>query len=109
MTKTKEQRRQRRKLHIRKTLSGVADKPRVYVKKSNKFIEVGVANDDEQKVMFSTRSSSNVEGAKKAGAAVGKMLKDAKISTAVFDRSGYKYHGVVAQVADAIRESGIAM
>lgn len=107
MKKTKEEKRIRRKMSIRKSLSGSASKPRVFLYKSDRFTYVGVADDVAGKVLFSKRGKKNSEESKKVGAEIGKKLKDMKIERVVFDRSGYKYHGRVAAVADGIREAGI--
>ena len=49
----------------------------------------------------------NIEGGAKLGQIVGQRLKAANIDTIVFDRNGYKYHGVVKAIAEAAREAGI--
>ncbi len=100
----REELRRRRKLHIRKKISGTAEKPRVFIKKTLKYIYVGVADDDAGKVLKSFRGDRNEKGAKKVGGDMGKWMKKQKIETAVFDRSGYKYHGLLAAVADEIRK-----
>lgn len=105
----------RRKLSIRKKVSGVASVPRVCVTKSSKNLFVQVIDDEESKTLFSVQTfgknavdaKANVEGAKLVGAKVAEGLKSKDISKAVFDRAGYKYHGVVAALADSIRENGI--
>ncbi len=49
----------------------------------------------------------NADGAKKLGEAIAKKAKDAKISTVVFDRNAYRYHGRIKTLADAAREAGL--
>lgn len=107
MKKTKEAKRIRRKMHIRKSVQGTADKPRVYVFKSNKFLNVGVADDVSQKVLAGGKSARNIKGAQELGKKVAADMKKKKVTTAVFDRSGYKYHGVIAEFADSLRKNGI--
>lgn len=105
----------RRKLSIRKTIIGDAERPRVCVTKSAKNLFVQVINDEENKTLFSVQTfgknavegKANKDGAKAVGAKVAEELKGKNISKAVFDRSGYKYHGVIASLADSIRENGI--
>ena len=105
----------RRKLSIRKTIIGDAERPRVCVTKSAKNLFVQVINDEENKTLFSVQTfgkngvegKANKDGAKAVGAKVAEQLKGKNISKAVFDRSGYKYHGVIASLADSIRENGI--
>jgi large subunit ribosomal protein L18 len=53
------------------------------------------------------KAKSNIEGATKLGEAVAKKAKDAKITTIVFDRNAYKYHGRIKALADAAREAGL--
>lgn len=105
----------RRKLSTRKTLIGDAARPRVCITKSSKNLFVQVINDEESKTLFSVQTfgknavdaKANKDGAKLVGAKIAEGLKEKNISTVVFDRAGYKYHGVVAAVADSIRENGI--
>ncbi len=108
-------RRLRRKLSIRKQVIGSADRPRVCITKSNKNLFVQVIDDAESKTLFSVQTFGknavdakvNKDGAKAVGAKVAEQLKGKSIERVVFDRSGYKYHGVVAALADSIRENGI--
>lgn len=99
--------RNRRVRAVRKNVSGTADKPRVFVFKSNKYIYASVADDSAQKVLMSAMKAKGLKNAKELGLEVGKMMTSKKIEKAVFDRSGYKYHGQVAAIADGLRESGI--
>lgn len=111
-TKQKEQ---RRKLSIRKKIVGTTDRPRICATKSNANIFVQVVDDSQNKTLFSVQtfgknavgSSSSVESAKAVGTAVAKNLSDKNIKNAVFDRNGKKYTGVVAALADSIREGGV--
>ena len=111
----KNRKRLHRKIHIRKTLRGTADRPRMTVTRSNKNISVQVINDDEGKTLASISTlekefaslKPNTEGAAKLGEALGARLKDAKITKVVFDRNGYLYHGVVKALADGARKAGI--
>ncbi len=107
MAKSREETRQRRKLHIRKKLFGTQERPRVFVVKSNKYIELGVANDTEDKVLFSVKGPKSSDEVTKLVKEFLKKLKAKKIDTVVFDRSGYKYTGVVKKIADDMREAGI--
>ncbi|MDC1174360.1 50S ribosomal protein L18 [Bacteriovoracaceae bacterium] len=105
----------RRRLSARQKITGTESRPRISVFRSNKHIRVQVINDDTSKTLFSVQTygknavaaKSNVEGAKVVGAKIAEELKGKKISNAVFDRSGYRYHGVVATLAESIRENGI--
>lgn len=105
----------RRKRHIRKTLKGTGERPRLTVYKSNKHLYLQLIDDSEGKTLLSlsTREKgiedipNNVEGAGKLGEMVGARMKENKIEAIVFDRNGYKYHGIVKAIADGARKSGI--
>jgi len=107
--------RSRRKLSIRKKVSGTAERPRVCVNKTNEHLFVQVVDDVAGKTLFAVKTfgknapatSKNKDGAKLLGTTVGEKLKTLKIASALFDRNGYKYTGVVAALADSIREAGI--
>ncbi len=113
--KASEERRQRRKLSIRKKVAGTSERPRLSIVRSNKHITVQAVDDAANKTLFSVqtygknavKASCNVEGAKVVGAELAKKLSEKSIKTAVFDRNGYRYHGVVAAVVNAARENGI--
>jgi large subunit ribosomal protein L18 len=105
-----------RRLHIRKTLSGTPEMPRMTVFKSNRYMYVQVIDDVAGATLAyaSTLEESckgfkrNLEGAGKLGEEIGKRLKDKNVASVVFDRNGYKYHGIVKAIADGARKAGIA-
>jgi large subunit ribosomal protein L18 len=107
--------RAKRKLHVRKTLSGVPGKPRMTVFKSNLNFYVQVIDDTVGNTIASVSTlekdhkdlKRNIEGAGKLGEEVGRRLKALDVSTVVFDRNGYKYHGIVKAIADGARKAGI--
>lgn len=110
------ERRLRRRLAIRKKVNGTAERPRIVAQRSNKHLTVQVIDDTAGKTLFSVQTygknavagaKPNKEGAKAVGVKVAEQLKGANISTAVFDRAGYKYHGVIAELVGAVRENGI--
>lgn len=111
----KDRKRLKRKIHIRKHLHGTAARPRMTVTRSNKNLFVQVINDDEGKTLAAISTlekefaglKPTVEGAEKLGEAMGKRLAEKKITTVVFDRNGYLYHGVVKALADGTRKAGI--
>jgi large subunit ribosomal protein L18 len=101
---------------IRETLSGTALMPRLCVFRSNKNISAQIIDDEKGITLVSASSldkdlkianGSNIEAAKLVGASIAKKAKQAKISTVVFDRGGYLYHGRVAALADSARENGL--
>jgi large subunit ribosomal protein L18 len=105
MTKNKEQRRKRRKAHIRKTVHGTALKPRIFVFKSNKYFYAGLADDDKGVVIKSFMTKKNSDD---IIAMAKKFAKEAvKSESLVFDRSGYRYHGLVKIFAEELRKNKV--
>jgi large subunit ribosomal protein L18 len=104
-----------RRRHVRKTLSGTALKPRMTVFKSNRYLYVQVVDDSAGATLAAASSlegtlkgfKRNVEGAARLGEEIGKRLKEKSVAQVVFDRNGYKYHGIVKAIADGARKSGI--
>lgn len=111
----KQRKRLHRKVHIRKSIYGTAARPRMTVFRSGKNLYVQVIDDDEGKTLASISTlekdfaalKCNIDGATKLGEALGARLKEKNITTVVFDRNGYLYHGVVKALADATRTAGI--
>lgn len=112
---TKKKQRAKRKLRIRKKISGSAAIPRMSVFRSNKYVYVQVIDDVAGKTLASVSNAqkenkalkSTVADAEKIGELIGAKLKEKKVSKVVFDRNGYLYHGVVKAVADGARKAGI--
>ena len=113
--KESEKRRLRRKLSIRKKLEGTTERPRVSFFRSNKHISLQVIDDTEGRTLVSVqtygknavKASNNVDGGKIVGTKLAESLKEKGLTKVVFDRNGYKFHGVVASVVEAARENGI--
>ncbi len=111
----KQRRRLHRKIHIRKSVYGTAERPRMSVFRSGRNLYVQVIDDDEGKTLASISTlekdfvnlRANVASAEKLGEAMGQRLKEKNITKVVFDRNGYLYHGVVKALADATRKVGI--
>lgn len=101
----------RRKLRVSSKVSGTADRPRVSVFRSNRFIYAQAINDMEGKTIASADSKSmksdKIEDAKNLGLELGKKLAGLKIKNVVYDRGSYRYHGKVKSLADGIREAGV--
>ncbi len=105
-----------RHARIRENLSGTSEKPRLCVFRSNANIEAQIIDDSKGVTLVSASSlekelklknGGNVEAAKVIGAEIAKRAKKAKITTVVFDRGGYLYHGRVKALADAARDGGL--
>ena len=111
----KQRKRLHRKIHIRKSIYGTAERPRLTVFKSGRNLYAQVINDDEGKTLASISTleqdfvalKANVESATKLGEALGARLKEKGIEKVVFDRNGYLYHGRVESLANAAREAGL--
>ncbi len=110
----KNKQRLHRHIRIRAKVKGTADRPRVSVFRSNKFIYAALVDDTTGKTIAASSSAklglenpSNVDAATKVGADLAQKAKDLKIEKIVFDRSGYLYHGQVKAVAEALREAGL--
>jgi large subunit ribosomal protein L18 len=110
--------RERRKLRIRKKVSGTSERPRLSVFRSAKHIYAQVIDDVTgvtlahastlSKDLKGTLDEDNkVDAAKKVGALIAKICKSKKIDKVVFDRNGYLYHGRVSALAQAAREAGL--
>lgn len=104
---SKQDNRIRRKASIRKNVNGTATKPRVFVFKSNKYLHFGVADDNSGIVILGGRAHRSTKVVEEMGGKLAESMKKKKIETAVFDRSGYKYHGIVAKFVESLRTKGI--
>lgn len=117
MALKKQERRLRIKMRLRKRISGTPEKPRLSVFRSNKQISVQVI-DDVNCVTLASASSKVKEIAEQAkitkteqARLVGKLAAqnalEKGVTTVVFDRNGYLYHGRVKALAEAAREGGL--
>ena len=114
----KEAKRGKRKLSVRKKLSGSTERPRLSVFRSARHIYAQVIDDTAGKTLVAASSldkdlRDGIKGQKKAdvakavGAAVAKKAQQQGLKAVVFDRNGYRYHGRVAAVAAGAREGGL--
>ena len=107
--------RSRRHKRVRKGVRGTTERPRLAVYRSNKYIYAQVIDDLEGRTLAAASSQEsdlrgerlNSETAAKVGTLVADRAKEAGVSTVVFDRGGYKYHGRLKALADAAREAGL--
>ena len=117
MALTKTERRIRIRRRIRKNISGTANIPRLAVFRSNKQIYVQAVDDESGKTLFAVSSLhkdiiekkniSKTEQSKMVGKLIAEEASKKGITSVVFDRGGYLYHGRVKVLADAARESGL--
>jgi len=101
---------------VRKKISGTAERPRLAVFRSGKHIYAQAIDDVRGTTVASastmekdTRSQSGatVAAAREVGKRVGERAKAAGVTSVVFDRGGFQYHGRIAAVADGAREAGL--
>lgn len=111
-------RRDRIRRRIRSTIRGTKSRPRLCVFKSNKHVYAQLVDDREARTLVASSSESTnlreeledksrKERAEVVGADLAKMANEKGITKAVFDRSGYKYHGVIKALAEGAREGGL--
>jgi large subunit ribosomal protein L18 len=111
----KDRKRLKRKVHIRKRISGTSERPRMTVFRSNRALLVQVIDDAKGHTLASISTLEKelrnlkvtVEGAGQLGEAMGKRLLEKNITAVIFDRNGYLYHGVIKALADGTRKAGI--
>ena len=109
---TKIERRTKIKYRVRNKVTGVAERPRMSVFRSNKQIYVQIINDLTGCTLASASSLGleampKKEQAAKVGEMIAQKAKEAGITTVVFDRNGYLYHVRVKEVADPARNGGL--
>ncbi|MFW6324361.1 MAG: 50S ribosomal protein L18 [Desulfovibrionales bacterium] len=114
MKLSKSEARKKRKVRIRKKLSGTQERPRLCVFRSNKHIYAQVINDDSGATLAAASTLHLGDGirlTKENAFAVGKELAkralEKNVQGVVFDRNGYFYHGRVKALADGAREGGL--
>ncbi|MGO9905400.1 MAG: 50S ribosomal protein L18 [Solirubrobacteraceae bacterium] len=111
---TKPAQRLRRRRRVRAKIHGTAERPRISVFRSNRGIFAQLIDDDTGRTIASVqwteaelRGLGPMEQAQRAGGLLAQRAVAAGISSAVFDRGGYQYHGRVKALADGAREGGL--
>lgn len=110
--------RRRKHLSIRSKISGTAERPRLSIYRSNNNIFAQLVDDVngvtlvsastiDKEIKGNVKHGGNIESAKLVGKAIAERAVAKEISVVVFDRSGYKYTGRVAALAEAAREAGL--
>jgi large subunit ribosomal protein L18 len=114
--KEKAERRQRIHASIRTTIMGSPARPRLSVYRSNKYIYAQLIDDFDGHTLASASSlEDGVEGddptdeSRRVGELIAERAKEKGIEKAVFDRSGYKYHGRVKALAEGARDGGLRL
>ncbi len=108
--------RERRHRRVRKKVRGTAERPRLAVFRSNRHIYAQIIDDVSGRTISAastvesdagSSATGTVEAAKSVGKRVAERARAQGVSTVVFDRGGFRYHGRVAGVADGAREAGL--
>lgn len=118
MDKSKKNRRRarmKRLLRVRKVVRGDALRPRLSVSKTNAHIYAQIIDDETGVTIagFGTQSKSckskvkSKDSAREVGKQIAELAKAKSINMVVFDRGRYKYHGLVAELANSAREAGL--
>ena len=113
--KTREQGRRRRQFRVRRRVTGTAARPRLAVFRSNRYIYAQVIDDVAGRTLAAASSQEKdlrertltVGTAAEVGKLIATRSKAAGVSTVVFDRGGFSYHGRLKALADAAREEGL--
>lgn len=112
MAKTKLQNRARVKRGIRGKIAGTAERPRLSVFRSNRYLYAQLIDDTTGHTLAAASTKGLGEGTpieqgREAGKALAEAAKAAGIEAVVFDRNGYRYHGRVQALAEGAREGGL--
>jgi large subunit ribosomal protein L18 len=118
MKNKREQSRLKRHNRIRMRVIGTSDRPRLVIRRSLKHLHAQVIDDAENKVLFSASTfdkqikgacvtAGNIKAAVMLGEIFAKKAYEKGISSIVFDRAGYLYHGRVKAFADSLRKGGL--
>lgn len=107
--------RRRRHVRVRKKIHGTADRPRLAVFRSNRYIYAQLIDDVSGRTVAAASSQEkdlrkatlSVETAAKVGTLLADRAKEEGVEDVVFDRGGYPYHGRIKALADAAREAGL--
>ena len=110
---TKRDARVRRHRRVRGKVAGTAERPRLVVFRSNRGIDAQLVDDASGHTLAAASwrsvapSGSKMEQANAVGKALAEAAKKAGVTTCVFDRAGYLYHGRVKALAEGAREGGL--
>jgi len=115
MAMTKQERRQKIKSRIRGKISGTAERPRLAVFRSNSEMYAQLVDDTKGVTIAAAstkekgfeRNGNKTEQSRKVGLAIASKASEKGISTVVFDRGGFLYHGRIKAIAEGAREGGL--
>lgn len=118
--KDRKQRRVKMKRRYRDAVRGTSNRPRLAVFRSLRHVYAQVIDDDRGVTMVSASTleksaseaaagNSNCEAGKRLGKMIAERAKEQGVETVVFDRGGFRYHGVIRAIADGAREAGLKL
>jgi large subunit ribosomal protein L18 len=103
-----------RTTRIRKAIGVVSDRPRLSVQRSNQYCYAQIITQDgktvvgiSEKAVVGKEKVTRMESAKQVGVAIAKLAIEKKITTVVFDKGSYAYHGRIKALAEGAREGGL--
>jgi large subunit ribosomal protein L18 len=110
----------KRALRVRQRLRGNQERPRLSINKTAKHLYVQLIDDEKAATLASTSTLSkdfsqtefnrkNKESAKQLGLKIAELAKAQNVDKVVFDRGRFKYHGIIASVAEGAREGGLQL
>ena len=108
--------RKKRHARVRSKITGTAERPRLNVFRSNKYIYAQLIDDTNGVTLvsassmekdFTGESTGNLEAAAKIGETIAKRATEQGLNSIIFDRGGYLYHGRIKALAEAARENGL--
>ncbi len=106
--------RRRRVMRVRKKLKGTAQKPRLCVSKTTNNLYAQFIDDENHRTICAkgllskqNKVKINKNSAKELGKQLAEIARKHKVSTVVFDRGRFQYHGIIAELANAVREAGL--
>ena len=117
---TKEKKRERRHLRLRRKMEGTSERPRLTIYRSLTQIYAQIVDDTTGKTLVAVSSltkdlkprvksaKSKIERSKLVGLAIAERAKAAGVTQVCFDRAGFRYHGRVKAVAEGAREGGLS-
>ncbi len=120
MARYEDRKSRRRRIHwrIRKIVSGTVERPRLVVYRSLNHVYAQAVDDVAGRTLAAAstlekvlreglKHCGNTRAARVVGKAIAERLKEKGITTVVFDRAGFRYSGVLKELADAAREAGL--
>lgn len=113
MSNAKETLRHKRKKAIRKKLSGTAERPRLSVFRSMRYVYAQIIDDlsgrtlAEANSLKKSKGSANKTAAEEVGAQIAQKALGLNIKKVTFDRNGFIYHGIIQTLADSARKAGL--